>query len=346
MKQIQRVVKFLSLLLAIVFTGGLQSCSDIIYDDEEDCTQTYRITFKYDYNMKFADAFASECNSVALYVFDKDGKYIKTYTTTVDELKKTDYYLTLDLEPGSYKFISWCGLDDELKSYAYPAMTAGQSTFTELTNYLKRNDAAVGAIDNLYYGSLDAVLPDEYGIFDYTIDLTKNTNTVQIAIQFLNKAAEPINLEDYKIYITAENGSLNWDNSLAQDDTITFNPYYMAVLESEAQLDENDHSMVQVLKAEISTSRLVKDWRTQPKVHIEKADGTNLLTFPLIEYGLLFKEHKYSGMSDQEYLDRQDEYNFMFFLQNGGGGETGEYISNIIYINSWRVVLDENHMLG
>lgn len=39
-------------------------------------------------------------------------------------------------------------------------------------------------------------------------------------------------------------------------------------------------------------------------------------------------------MSDQEYLDRQDEYNMTFFLD-----EHNQWINSVILINSWRVVL-------
>ena len=39
-------------------------------------------------------------------------------------------------------------------------------------------------------------------------------------------------------------------------------------------------------------------------------------------------------MSDHEYLDRQDEYNMTFFLD-----EQNQWINSVILINSWRVVL-------
>ena len=41
-------------------------------------------------------------------------------------------------------------------------------------------------------------------------------------------------------------------------------------------------------------------------------------------------------MDDQEYLDRQDEYNMVFFLDEGD-----RWMDAYIYINSWKVVLQE-----
>ncbi len=42
-------------------------------------------------------------------------------------------------------------------------------------------------------------------------------------------------------------------------------------------------------------------------------------------------------MSNQEYLYRQDEYPMTFFLD-----ENNQWINSVIYINAWRIVLN-NH---
>ena len=51
----------------------LVSCSDWIYDEEGDCTVYYRLRFRYDMNLKWADAFAKEVTSVHVYAFDESG---------------------------------------------------------------------------------------------------------------------------------------------------------------------------------------------------------------------------------------------------------------------------------
>ena len=43
----------------------LVSCNNAIYDDEGDCSVTYHLKFRYDMNMKFADAFTHEVKSVS-----------------------------------------------------------------------------------------------------------------------------------------------------------------------------------------------------------------------------------------------------------------------------------------
>ena len=67
-------------------------------------------------------------------------------------------------------------------------------------------------------------------------------------------------------------------------------------------------------------------------------DGTRhtVLSIPLADYALLVKGHYNRQLSDQEYLDRQDEYNLTFFLD-----EDNNWASSSIIINSWRVVLSD-----
>lgn len=61
--------------LLVLSVGGLAlpGCDSVIYDGEGDCSVNYRVKFRYDMNLKFADAFASEVESVTLYLLDSDG---------------------------------------------------------------------------------------------------------------------------------------------------------------------------------------------------------------------------------------------------------------------------------
>lgn len=64
------------LLAAIACASMLYACDGLIYDGEGDCSVNYRVRFRYDYNMKFADAFAHEVNVVTLYLLDADGRVV------------------------------------------------------------------------------------------------------------------------------------------------------------------------------------------------------------------------------------------------------------------------------
>jgi hypothetical protein len=64
-------------VLAIIASAFLfVSCDGMIYNDEGDCSVRYRLKFRYDMNLKFADAFAHEVKSVRLYAFTPDGELV------------------------------------------------------------------------------------------------------------------------------------------------------------------------------------------------------------------------------------------------------------------------------
>ena len=60
-------------MMAVTLGSAVVSCDSILDEDDVDCSVEYRVKFKYDYNMKYADAFSREVSSVALYAFDDNG---------------------------------------------------------------------------------------------------------------------------------------------------------------------------------------------------------------------------------------------------------------------------------
>ena len=56
------------------------SCDRSMFDYEGDCEVHHIVRFRYDMNLKWADAFASEVKSVNLYVFDSDGLFLQEYS--------------------------------------------------------------------------------------------------------------------------------------------------------------------------------------------------------------------------------------------------------------------------
>ena len=66
--------------------------------------------------------------------------------------------------------------------------------------------------------------------------------------------------------------------------------------------------------------------------------GEKILSIPLIDYALLVKG-SYAAMDDQEYLDRQDKYDLVFFLDQGD-----RWMNAYIYINSWKLVLQDTDL--
>lgn len=326
-------------LLATVFT----SCDNsVIFDDEGDCSVHYRIRFKYDMNMKFADAFNHEVTSVALYVFDSNGVLVYQAAESGATLSDENYALPVDLEAGDYEFLAWCGLGDS-ESFSVPQANVGVTTKEELKCRMNRVAAnGYGTVDKdlapLFHGSLKTTLTDESGIHYRTISLTKNTNVVRVVLQQLS--GEDVNPDLFSFEIQDYNGYMDYDNSLLEDELIVYKPWSLQAGTADINADiYNDEatrapSSVGVAVAEMTIGRLVDGNRPILVVrNLEKGDV--VLSIPLIDYALLVKGNYNKAMGDQEYLDRQDEYNLTFFLD-----EAGRWISSSIIVNSWRVVLN------
>ena len=89
--------------------------------------------------------------------------------------------------------------------------------------------------------------------------------------------------------------------------------------------------------AELTIGRMRAE--KSPILHIRNSEtGEDVVRLPLAEYALLVKGYYRENMSDQEYLDRQDEYTMTLFL------DEGEWVSSYILINSWRVVLNDSEL--
>ena len=106
----------------VLFSPG--SCDSMIYEEEGDCPVYYRLKFRYDMNLKFADAFPREVKSVRLYAFNTEGKLVWQATEKGEVLASKDYTMRLDLAPGNYRLVAWCGLDDE-ESFRLPDAAPG-----------------------------------------------------------------------------------------------------------------------------------------------------------------------------------------------------------------------------
>lgn len=328
-------------LLVAMFAFMMTACNDsVVYDDEGDCSVHYRVKFKYDKNLKFADAFNSEVKSVALYVFDEAGSLVYTGIDSGEALQDEEYAMPVELFPGTYEMLAWCGLGNG-ESFTVPQAVPGVTTKEELKCYMNREYTAMGTayvdkdLNALYHGEGTFTFDDEPGIHYGTINLTKNTNNVRVILQQLS--GKDVKPEDFTFEIQDYNGYLAHDNSLIQDELVVYRPWSISTGSADINADVNDSraaTNVNVALAELTTNRLVMGQRPILVVRNAKEDKI-VLSIPLIDYALLIKGHYNSAMSDQEYLDRQDEYNMTFFLD-----ESGDWASSFVIINSWRVVLN------
>lgn len=317
---------------------GLSSCG-MMSEDNDDCSVYVRVT--YDMNMKFADAFDSEVRKVTLYAFDGDGSLVYRKTESRDNMPGG--VMALDgIEPGVYDILVWAeGEERNAASFTFGSVADG-GTRDGLTCRLERETSSpgFGLIDNdltpLFHGMAGGcrlTLSAEREP-SATVNLTKNTNVVRVTLQDYDGLSD-IDADKYTFRITDDNGYMAHDNSMLADDSLTYRPWSTYAGSAGVTVDGSEAS-ISVAIAELTTGRLMAD--KKPRLTITGDDGREVLSVPLIDYFLLVKGNYNRAMDDQEYLDRQDEYNITFFLKGG------KWMSASIIINSWRVVMSEVDM--
>ncbi len=335
---ITTTLRRLTLALTAAVAGlSLSSCNDLIYDYEGDCDPHYKARFIFDHNLKYADAFANEVNAVTLYITDPaTGRIVWQKSESGDALRTGDYLMDIDgIAPGDYNLMAWCG-EGVGEHFAVPEA----DVHTGLTCTLRRDEDTPEIrhrLKNLYYGKLTArTFPDDEGTYIFNVPLIKNTNEVNIVLQHLS--GEPVDKDDFIFSVVDGNSHMDWDNSLLEVPDTRYYAYRTmsgnaGIDYPEAEQTSRATTNMSACVANITTGRLTTEHSNRMMVQVHKKDGSLVLSIPLIQYALLVKGSHYE-MPDQEYLDRQDKYDLVFFLDEGN-----RWIDTYIYINSWKLVL-------
>lgn len=297
------------ILLTILSAMSFWSC-DAIYDDLSDCHMYIR--FKYDYNMDKTDKFAEQCDKVEVFLFDADGVLVRTITDSGENLKKAGYRIEIPIHSGDYTVMAWVGRKD---SYDLTDMTVGTSTKDDLILRLRSTaNTHDGELEPLWSGTPVDFTYTGSSHHTETIDLVKNTNRVNLQVDMD---------ADLEVKITGANGSYLYDNGFADTQTIAYLPFSTTTATGQSGFS-------------FSSLRFVEGHDVRLSV-IDKTTGKSLLPagdWDLIAYLLKTKPE---GMTDQEYLDRQDTWNIALHIDG--------YIAMSIEINGW-VVWTQDSELG
>ena len=163
--------------------------------------------------------------------------------------------------------------------------------------------------------------------------LVKNTNYFSCILQDDNNL---LNQEDFTFTLEAANGVMDHTNTPLGTEPVYYRPYRQEV----SILDEEE---TPVIHARLNTLRIMKgDQTTLTIKHVPS--GQEILRLPLTQYLLLSKIHSHTGdeMGDQEYLDRQDSYTLLFFIQSSDMGIPK--ICPRIMVNGWTVRLNDSEL--
>lgn len=344
-------------LLVAVLCGcvllGSASCN-ALYDDEQNCSTKIKFEFRKHRqalqatNGNPADVFASTVGSVHLFVYDAGGQLALEQFVTADRLKSAAElgigsgsdrcYLEVDLDPGTYRMVAWCGLD---ASDGNNAFTLGQTRAAGPYDGCNVRLAEAGVpvheakYDALYHGVVAAAQVQMAGEV-IPVALTKNTNDIAVWVQH---TSDLFAQGDYEVVYTDANGSMKFeDNTLTSDTKLEYRPHTTSLLTTSTEYN-GESVEAGALVAHLSTARLMADHQAEARLEVRNRDGVTVFSIPFIRYLL---EMQTMTSDSQYYLDCEDTYNCSFYLS----GDGDKWSPVRIIINNWVKVPDQSGSIG
>lgn len=297
-------------LVSLLLTG----CA--IYEEDQDCDPVYKIRFIYEWNMSGGDGFPAQVKSISLWVFDHEtGKLVNKYSDAGTHLSQKGYLLELkDLKPGNYDFIAWGGLQGS-ESFSVPSDIVWENDLTCSLNTVLKDGryTSDSLLSPLFYGSLDDLtVEDVRGEKIYTMPLIKDTNNITLSLQHTSE--ELLDFNDFSFYMTDINANLSSSNKLLSSPTVYYYPW--SVTDTDIDLTGD---VLNFIKIEISTSRLMAD--NNPYIYIfNEETGETVYQIPVVGWAKELRSIMNLDLTDQEYLDKEHEYNIMVQLIDDKNG--------------------------
>ncbi|WP_099291724.1 FimB/Mfa2 family fimbrial subunit [Butyricimonas sp. Marseille-P3923] len=324
------VSRIIGATLCVASMNFAFSSCEKIYEDLDPCAHGVSLRFIYDYNMEFANAFPKKVDCLTLYIYDEEGNHVGTRVVTGPELRDEGFRMTLDLEPGNYRFVAYGGMACGKSSFSMVRTPESGCKYSDvrakmdvdcLTNPDRKK------LHDMYWGQLTLATADLYQ--EGVVEMMKNTNNIRIMLQQMN--GEPVDDKDFDFEITDDNTLFACDNDLIPNGVETYTPWARG--QASTGVMEGSKEVIEAY-AEFSTSRLML--KNSPKLVIRRKDGEEVVNIPLNNYLLLFRSEFHKDMDKQEFLDRRSEWSMLFFLD-----EDHTWLKTKIKINDWTVRIND-----
>lgn len=319
------------LLAALAFLTLLTGCS-MMHDDEDTSECGLFVTFVYDYNLQRADMFQPHVGGVVLYVYDEDGRFVRSYERRdipAMGRKVGEEYVhamqILDLPDGQYRLVALAlqrpygeTLKHQGAKYRIAEPRQGDPS-DSLTVTLDRGTdgqvSNVAPMDTLWHAMTGSeTVKVERGQKQVArLSMTRDTKMLTIGLHNLDEdRRDSIRAEEFDITVTDRNGRLNYNNDLLPDRTLTYTPFHR--WNTTGGDDATAH-------ASLTFNRLI--WHPEPEQNARltirnHATGETVAAVNLTDF-LAQGRNAYDtyAYSRQEYLDRSYDYYMDFFLRDG-----------------------------
>ena len=342
-------------LVTLPVAGCFVAC-ELVREELPECyVPVVELRFVYDYNMEFANAFHTQVDCLSVYFFDQEGYLVNVETVSDREtLRNEEWRMHPELPAGSYHVVAYGGMECENASfYHVKKMEQGihlSDMRVRLDRYVTEDESPdmTRRLHNHFYGAADLTVSDKEDSHA-TVYMMRNTNSIQIALQ--NEDGGEIDCNDFIFEITDDNNDFDCENKLLESGKITYRPYNT---ENRSTGTDDKHKEWMAALAQFHTSRLAlrnsqdKPFDTGTTLYIrKKEDGSTVAEVPLVNYMLMFKNDSgevadsYYGtdgiyyMGNQEYLDRENSWHFVFFLRDN------LWLKAHIIVNDWEVRMNE-----
>lgn len=189
--------------------------SSCIRDDLSDCPpelQNFQVVFTYDTPQGARSFDPAELKVAYLYVFDKNGDYIRTIPFKNPELYR-NYPLNIELSPDKYEFVVWFNQSEIFDVASY---NSNQSLNHPLSHQdilrlgIPSEGYITSAIPLILYGNVENVAITGNGSQIVSIPLEQNTNTINVTVKGLPQTGHA-----YFNTITDHNGNETFHNKPA-----------------------------------------------------------------------------------------------------------------------------------
>lgn len=310
-----RTIHFLGLFALALATASCSTSKDEPSPSPVPETNVLSLKLVYDYNMLWTDALLQNPTSANVWAFGGDGELVWSGAASAVDFEKEGFRMNAELPEGEYELVAWCGLDgnDAVKLNTYKPKSKEElylAIQTRDVNGLHVSDEYLSGIFYAYASGVKVNGGDVSGNAA-TMSLIKDTKDFKVALHSIDGST--VDMGDFSVSITDDNGMYAWDNSIVQSSAITYRPWTA------------DNGGVR-----LSTGRLTV--ASSPRLSVTcKADNREIISIPLLNYLLLLKEHYGHSIANQEFLDREDSYSFVFMLDGNNN-----WLSDAgIVINDW-----------
>ena len=320
-----------SFLLHIICIVALFSSCDWVNDDLSDCPTGTWLKISYTYNILNVDAASTQVGDITILAFDKNDKYVDRLDVDSITLHQGYCMVRLPFPEETYHLLIWGGISGY--QYQLPNLKAGQTERKSLNISLAcdNKNQFNRKLNALFHSSLENItISEEYQVI--TAGLVKNTNYFSCILQDENNL--PLRQEDFAFTLESTNGVIDYTNTPVGTTPTCYLPYRQELSLTSEQIP--------IIHARLNTLRIMKGDDTTLSIK-HTTSGKTILHLPLTQYLLLSKNYpnNIGDISDQEYLDREDSYTLMFFIQSS---DTGIPRIPTMKVNDWIIRLNDSEL--